>query len=70
MDESETEKEGGLVCRRKLEIEECVCYSHSDATAYTPSTNATILVVGDCEKLVLDETQMKSANLKFIYLYR
>uniref|UniRef100_A0A914DUJ4 LRR containing protein n=1 Tax=Acrobeloides nanus TaxID=290746 RepID=A0A914DUJ4_9BILA len=69
IEEKESIKPDGLVCRKRVEIEECICAKEMD-TVRVPDTQATILVLGDCRRLILNLNETKAPNLKFIYLYR
>ena len=56
----------GLSCRRRIEIEECICVKED--TVVVPRTEASIMTTGDCENIILVENN--SPQLHSIYLYR
>ncbi|CAJ0941451.1 unnamed protein product, partial [Mesorhabditis belari] len=56
----------GLVCRSHWRLLECICGDSSSVTL-PEMTNATILVLGDCEEVTL-RSDVKS--LRALYLYR
>ncbi|KAE9554247.1 hypothetical protein FO519_002546 [Halicephalobus sp. NKZ332] len=56
----------GLSCRRRIEIEECICIKED--TVVVPRTEAAIMTTGDCENIILVENN--SPQLHSIYLYR
>ncbi|KAI6240028.1 hypothetical protein M3Y99_00486500 [Aphelenchoides fujianensis] len=60
----------GVVCRRRLEIEECVCTDGNTEVVYSLDTNATILILGDCHRLRLMRSSSNSSSLQILYLYR
>ena len=58
--------ETGLTCRRRLEIEECICTNSN--LAMLPNTKSSILTLGDCESVLVTETQ--KTQIRLLYLYR
>lgn len=65
----------GLICRRRIFVEECICLARSGSESPTvikiPATLAKLLVLGDCHKVILESSSLdERPNLQFIYLYR
>uniref|UniRef100_A0A7E4WE14 Recep_L_domain domain-containing protein n=1 Tax=Panagrellus redivivus TaxID=6233 RepID=A0A7E4WE14_PANRE len=58
--------DSGVFCRRRLEIEECICTS--DDTVIVPRSRASLLVLGDCNSVSLVDSH--SPQLHSVYLYR
>uniref|UniRef100_A0A915D358 Uncharacterized protein n=1 Tax=Ditylenchus dipsaci TaxID=166011 RepID=A0A915D358_9BILA len=84
-EEIQTYNSSGLVCRRRASIEECICVENeARGSIGLPETSATILVLGDCPKVIVDglkpEKKLEEGdnsishshqpNLQFLYLYR
>ncbi|KAI6215441.1 hypothetical protein M3Y94_00385500 [Aphelenchoides besseyi] len=60
----------GMACRRRLEIEECVCTDGTRDIVYSLSTNASILILGDCHRLKLMQSSSNVSSIQILYLYR
>ncbi|KAI6188573.1 hypothetical protein M3Y98_00369100 [Aphelenchoides besseyi] len=60
----------GMACRRRLEIEECVCTDGTRDIVYSLSTNASILILGDCHRLKLMQSGSNISSIQILYLYR
>uniref|UniRef100_A0A914Q841 Uncharacterized protein n=1 Tax=Panagrolaimus davidi TaxID=227884 RepID=A0A914Q841_9BILA len=59
--------ENGLLCQRRLELEECICISESGSIKVS-ETKSSILTIGDCESVLLPEKYR--SKLRALYLYR
>lgn len=59
--------ESGLLCRRSIEVEECMC-NKDDEIVVIPKTEAAIMTIGDCSNVLMVENN--SPQLHSLYLYR
>lgn len=74
-DEVQTFNRSGLICRRRIFVEECICLAQTagelPAAVRLPATLAHTLVLGDCHKVILEaNSDNLRPNLQFLYLYR
>ncbi|KAI6177287.1 hypothetical protein M3Y97_00890300 [Aphelenchoides bicaudatus] len=60
----------GVACRRRLEIEECVCTDGTLDIVYVLNTNASVLILGDCHRLRIYQSEQANSSLQILYLYR
>lgn len=72
-DEVQSFNRSGLICRRRVFVEECICLGRGESptTIQVPKTLANILVLGDCHKVILETSSLSlRSNIEFMYLYR
>jgi hypothetical protein len=53
-----------------LEIEECVCTDGTLEIVYVLNTNASVLILGDCHRLRIFQSEDGNSSLQILYLYR